>query len=82
MDNAVASKRPQLRPLRRAAAVLFWTALLVLGTFGLVFSFANYPALEAGILVLIVGVTAYAERKRRAAVKERSTRRRQERLNR
>jgi hypothetical protein len=82
VDNAVGSKRPQLRLLRRAAGVLFWTALLALGTFGLVFSFANYPVLEAGIVVLIVVLTAYAERKRRAAAKERETARRRARLNR
>lgn len=43
-----------------------WLVALVLGAFGVVFSFANYPWLAAGIVLLILLVAVYTERKRSA----------------
>jgi uncharacterized membrane protein len=50
---------------RRAVSVLSWTSLLVLGAFGVVFSFANYPVFAACLVVLILLLVARAERTRR-----------------
>lgn len=51
---------------RRVVSVLAWACLLVLGAFGIVFSFANYPLVASGLVLLILVVVAYAERTRRA----------------
>ena len=50
---------------RRVVSVLGWACLLVLGAFGVVFSFANYPLYAIGLVLLIVLLAAYAERTRR-----------------
>jgi hypothetical protein len=50
---------------RRVVSVLAWACLLVLGAFGVVFSFANYPLYAVGLVVLILGLAGHAERTRR-----------------
>lgn len=72
MESAVKRKRPPSLPgrlLRRVGSALFWTAVLVLGAFGVYFSFANYPWPSLGVLVLILVAIGYSERKRRARQK-------------
>jgi heme exporter protein D len=54
--------------------VLLWAGVLVLGAFGIVFSFANYPWFGTAVTLLILLAIGYAQRKRRIAQK---TRRRQ-----
>jgi hypothetical protein len=50
---------------RRVVSVLAGACLLVLGAFGVVFSFANYPLFAIGLVLLIVLLAGYAERTRR-----------------
>ncbi len=50
---------------RRVLSVLAWTCLIVLGAFGVVFSFANYPLYATGLVLLILVLAVYAERTRR-----------------
>lgn len=50
---------------RRVLSVLAWTCLIVLGAFGVVFSFANYPLYATGLVLLILVLGVYAERTRR-----------------
>jgi uncharacterized RDD family membrane protein YckC len=52
--------------LRRAVSVLSWTVVLVLGAFGFVFSFANYPLFGIGVLLVVLFLAGYSERTRRA----------------
>lgn len=60
---------PRHNPLRRflrlAGWLLLWATVLVLGLFGIVFSFANYPWFGIGIVLLICLLVGYSERKRR-----------------
>jgi apolipoprotein N-acyltransferase len=84
MDTAVTSKPPQPRHerfLRRVGSVLLWTAVVLLGAFGIYFSFANYPWFGAAVVVLILLLVGYSERKRRATQKARDAERRQHRLS-
>jgi len=84
METAVADKPPQRRQgqfLRRVGSVLFWTAVVVLGAFGMYFSFANYPWFGAGVVLVIVLLIGNSERKRRATQKAREAARRQHRLS-
>jgi hypothetical protein len=70
MDAAVASKPPQPRHhrfLRRVGSVLFWTAVVVLGAFGIYFSFANYPWFGVAVVLLALLLVGYSEWRRRAA---------------
>ena len=67
------------RLLRRVITVLFWGGVLALGTFGAIFSFANYPLFGIGIVLVILLLITHSERKRRRrqSVRERyRTRRR------
>lgn len=50
---------------RRVLSVLAWTCLIVLGAFGVVFSFANYPLYATGLVLLVLVLVVYAERTRR-----------------
>ncbi|HET9115027.1 MAG TPA: hypothetical protein VFN33_02935 [Gaiellaceae bacterium] len=50
---------------RRVLSVLAWTCLIVLGAFGVVFSFANYPLYATGLVLLVLILVVYAERTRR-----------------
>ena len=59
------------RFLRRVGSVLLGTGVLVLGAFGVYFSFANYPWLSLGVLLLFLVASAFSERKRRAKRKAR-----------
>jgi hypothetical protein len=61
--------------------VLFWTAVVLLGAFGMYFSFANYPWVGAGIVLLIVLLIGYSERQRRATQRAKEAARRQQRLS-
>lgn len=56
---------------RRAVSVLLWAVALVLGLFGIVFSFANYPLVAVGLVLLIVLLAGYWERTRRVEQHER-----------
>jgi len=51
--------------LRRFVSVLYWAAVVVLGAFGLYFSFTNYPLFAVAVLLSIVGLIVYSERSRR-----------------
>lgn len=51
--------------VRRVVSVLSWTVALVLGAFGIVFSFANYPWFGIGVVLVVVLLIGYAERTRR-----------------
>jgi uncharacterized membrane protein len=69
MQHAAPSEPPhQLlqRVLLRAGGLLFWTGVLVLGSFGIYFSFTNYPVFGVCVLVLILLLVGYSERQRRA----------------
>lgn len=52
--------RPEpLRPLperllRRILSLLFWASVLVLGAFGISFSFANHPWYASGVVLVIL----------------------------
>jgi hypothetical protein len=84
METAVADKPPQRRHgrfLRRVGSLLFWTAVVVLGAFGMYFSFANYPWFGAAVVLLIFLLIGYLERKRRATQEAREAARRQHRLS-
>jgi hypothetical protein len=82
MESAVTPKRPQQlleRLMRRVGSVLFWAGVLVLGAFGIFFSFANYPWFGIGVVLLILLLAGYSERNRRTRQKARETARRQDR---
>jgi len=69
-DAVQAGQSERLRPLvgrlvRRVVSVLTWTGGLLLGAFGISFSFANYPSFGIGILLLILLAIGYSERRRR-----------------
>lgn len=69
METAVGSKPPQPRPgrfLRRVGTVLFRAFVVLLGAFGVCFSFANYPWFGAAVVLLILLLLGYAEQQRRA----------------
>ena len=68
MDSAVTTKHalPLVgRILRRIGSVLLWAGVLVTATFGLYFSFANYPGPAIGLLLSLLLLAGYSERKRR-----------------
>jgi fructose-1,6-bisphosphatase/inositol monophosphatase family enzyme len=82
METAATSKPPQRRherSLRRVGSVLFWSAVVVLGAFGMYFSFANYPWFGAAVVLLILLLIGYSERKRRATRRAAETTRRRNR---
>ncbi len=84
MGGAVTSQRTQPRHeqfLWRVGSVLLWATVVVLGAFGLYFSFANYPWYGAASVLLTLLLVAYSERMRRATQKTRAATRRQHRLN-
>jgi hypothetical protein len=56
---------------RRIVSVLGWACLLVLGAFGVVFSFANYPLYAGGVVLLTLVLAGQAERTRRTRQQER-----------
>ncbi|HLY87267.1 MAG TPA: hypothetical protein VKO84_12280 [Gaiellaceae bacterium] len=58
-------RTPHGRFLRRVGSVLIWSAALFLGLFGIVFTFANYPWLGVGALLLLALLAAHSERRRR-----------------
>ena len=68
------------RLLRRIGSALLWAGVLVLGAFGVYFSFANYPWLSLGVLLLLSVAFGYSERKRRARQKAREAARYRARL--
>jgi uncharacterized membrane protein len=51
--------------LRRVVSVLYWAAVVVLGAFGLYFSFTNYPVFGIAVLLAIAVLIVYSERSRR-----------------
>lgn len=84
MDSAVTPKPPQRRHgrfLRRVGSALIWTIAVVLGAFGLYFTFANYPWFGVAAALLIILLLVYSERQRRAAQKARETARTRNRLS-
>lgn len=62
--------------MRRAGSVLYWTAVVVLGAFGVFFAFANYPFVGIAIVLLILLLTGFSEWKRRGRQKARAEARR------
>lgn len=74
MEDAVGRRQRSPSPgrlLRRIGSVLFWAVVLLLGAFGVYFSFANYPWLAGGVLLLVLVAVAYSEQRRRAKLKAR-----------
>jgi uncharacterized RDD family membrane protein YckC len=71
------------RVLRRVVSVLAWAAVVVLGAFGLYFSFANYPEFGVVLTLSAVALIAYSERSRRQRQRsaDRARRLSRERLN-
>jgi len=59
--------------------VLFWTGIVLLGAFGMYFSFANYPWFGTAAVLLILLLVVNSERKRRATQNAREAVRRQHR---
>jgi hypothetical protein len=47
--------------------VLFWVGVLLIGAFGVVFTFTNYPLLGIGIVLVALLLIASWERRRRRA---------------
>jgi hypothetical protein len=85
MAAAAGSKRsPPLGEtlLRQVGSVLLWAAVAVLGLFGAYFSFANYPWYGGTVILGLLPLVAYLERKRRATQHSRDRARRQQRLGR
>lgn len=58
-------RRSRGRFLRRAGSALAWLAALVLGLFGIVFTFVNYPWIGVGMVLLLFALVGSSERKRR-----------------
>jgi hypothetical protein len=54
------------RLLRRVGSALTWGGVLLLGAFGIYFTFANYPLFGVGVVLAMLLLTAYRERKRRS----------------
>jgi hypothetical protein len=81
--NGVTSKRgqPTRGPLlRRAGTAMFWGGVLVLGAFGTYFTFANYPLFAAGVVLVLLLLTVYSERKRRRELRAWESARRRDRI--
>jgi hypothetical protein len=55
------------RLLHRVVSVLSWSALLLLGAFGIYFSFANYPVYGVVVTLAVVVLVGHSERSRRQA---------------
>jgi hypothetical protein len=71
------------RVLRRVLSVVSWAAVVVLGMFGLSFSFANYPAFGIAVTLSALVLIAHSERSRRQRARsaDRARRLRRERLS-
>jgi heme exporter protein D len=54
---------------------VLWAGVLVLGAFGIIFSFANYPWFGIAAALLILLAIGYSQRRRRIAQKTRRRRR-------
>jgi hypothetical protein len=67
------------RLVRWTGSLLLWAAVVVLGAFGVVFAFANYPWLGIALVLLLVVAIGYAERRRRRIAYENRRRRRAQR---
>lgn len=75
------SKPPSLGRLpRRVGSVLLWTVLVLVGAFGVVFSFANYPVVASVLVVGALLLTVYSERTRQAKRRASEKARRRNRL--
>jgi hypothetical protein len=73
-------QQPLLKRLpRRIGSVLLWAGLLLIAAFGVVFTFANYPWFGVGVALVILLLTGYSERKRRARQEAREMARRRDR---
>jgi hypothetical protein len=71
------------RLLHRVISILAWAAAVVLGVFGIYFSFANYPAFGIAVTLSVVVLIAYSERGRhqRQRTADRARRLSRDRLN-
>jgi hypothetical protein len=71
------------RLLHRVISILAWAAAVVLGVFGIYFSFANYPAYGIAVTLSVVVLIAYSERSRhqRQRAADRARRLSRDRLN-
>jgi uncharacterized membrane protein YqjE len=67
-----------LRLAGLARNLLAYLLLAVLGLFVLVFSFANYPWVAGGLVLLVLLAIGTAERRRRAVRRKRERRRRRQ----
>jgi hypothetical protein len=47
-------------------SVSFWAAVLLLGAFGIAFTFANYTSFGIGVVLVMLLAIANSERKRKA----------------
>jgi membrane-bound ClpP family serine protease len=82
METGVTSKSPQPRQrrvLRRVGSALVWAVVVLLGAFGVVFSFANYPWFGASVVALFLLLVGYSEQTRRRAQRAREAERRRNR---
>jgi uncharacterized membrane protein YbhN (UPF0104 family) len=53
------------RFLLRIISILFWTGVIVVGLFGIYFTFANYPPLGTAVALVVLLSIGAAERSRR-----------------
>lgn len=60
--------------------MLFWAGVLIIGAFGIFFTFANYPSLGVGIVLVTLVATAYSERRRRVNRRASESARRRDRM--
>jgi hypothetical protein len=56
--------------MRRVLVALLWVGAIVLGAFGIYFSFTNYPAFGAAVVLVILLGLGYSERRRRTRQRE------------
>jgi hypothetical protein len=64
--------------VRRVGSVLYWIVVVVLGAFGVFFTFANYPSFATAVVLLILLLTGLSEWKRRARQNARAEARRRD----
>lgn len=63
---------------RRVGPVLYWIVVVMLGAFGVFFTFANYPSFAIAVVLLILLLTGFSEWKRRARQNARAEARRRD----
>jgi heme exporter protein D len=67
------------RLVHRITSILSWAAFLVLGGFGIYFTFANYPAFGIAVALSLIVLLGHSERSRRQRRREAEGARRRDR---